>query len=83
MGNLCQSCAMPMDTPELYGTERDGSKSEKYCTYCYQKGEFSNPKETMEEMIESCVPHMVEAGFEEIAAREQLQQVIPTLERWK
>ena len=28
---FCQSCAMPM-TEELYGSNKDGSKNEDYCT---------------------------------------------------
>jgi len=31
---FCQSCGMPLN-PEVLGTEKDGSKNEEYCTYCY------------------------------------------------
>jgi hypothetical protein len=34
-GPFCQSCAMPMETPEMFGTHADGSKSEEYCAYCF------------------------------------------------
>ena len=38
---FCQSCGMPMDTPELFGTNADGSKNEDYCTYCFKDGKFT------------------------------------------
>ncbi|MGZ8543647.1 MAG: zinc ribbon domain-containing protein [Flavisolibacter sp.] len=48
--NLCQSCSMPLDEPGRMGTEKDGSKTNEYCAYCYQNGAFVNPKMTLEEM---------------------------------
>ena len=51
---FCQSCAMPM-TEELYGSNKDGSKNEDYCIYCYENGEFTADI-SMEEMIDFCVP---------------------------
>jgi hypothetical protein len=35
----CESCFMPLGKHlEDAGTEADGSKSTKYCKYCYQNG---------------------------------------------
>lgn len=78
----CQSCGMPMENEELYGTNADGSKNEDYCKYCYEKGDFTE-KCTMEEMIEICTPHMVESGMEEKKARQMMQEFFPNLKRWK
>lgn len=39
--NLCQSCGMPIDQNTPGGTNTDGSISTKYCTYCYQNGQFT------------------------------------------
>jgi len=33
-GPFCQSCAMPQEKLEMFGTNTDGSKSEEYRTYC-------------------------------------------------
>ena len=33
------------------GTEKDGTPSQKYCTYCYQNGAFTEPDLTFETMI--------------------------------
>lgn len=82
---LCQCCGMPLGTPEdNYGTEADGTKSADYCKYCYEKGKFLF-EGTMEEMIEFCVPHMVEhnAGMTAAAARAQMQAFFPTLKHWQ
>lgn len=82
MNSTCQSCGMKMQEND-YGKNADGSINREYCKYCYPNGSFSKD-ETMEEMIESCIPFMLEGGEcktpEE--ARELLGAVIPTLRRW-
>ena len=87
MENLihCQSCGMPMTEDSHYGKNTDGSKNEDYCCHCYPDGAFTNPNETMEEMIESCVPYLVEDGVcsDNESARKMLSEFLPTLKRWK
>ncbi len=81
---ICQSCAMPMTAPELFGTESDGTPSEDYCVHCYQKGAFRIPSETLDHMIESCVPFLVrDEGMTEESARRLLQEQLPPLKRWR
>ena len=78
---FCQSCAMPM-TDEHFGTEKDGSKSEDYCSYCYQDGEFTSDI-SMEEMIDYSAPKAAEAtGMSEEAARKMCEDMFPHLKRW-
>lgn len=78
---FCQSCAMPMGDDD-FGTEKDGSKSEDYCKYCYQNGEFTSDV-TMEEMIDFCVPKTAEAtGMSEEEARKMSEEFFPKLKRW-
>lgn len=81
---FCQSCGMPLTSPEDHGTEADGSASQDYCQYCYQKGAFTSSM-TMEEMIDFCVPHMVAAhpDMTPQQAKEQMAQFFPLLLRWK
>jgi hypothetical protein len=85
MGPFCQSCGMPMQKDEDFGTEVDGAKSEKYCTYCYQGGEFTNPEATMAEMIELSAKGWSESDpnmtYEQ--ACEETKKIIPNLERWR
>ncbi len=80
--HICQSCGMAMHQSD-HGKNADGSSNTDYCKYCYQDGSFSK-NETMEEMIESCIPFYVGEEFDTAAeAREYLTKLYPTLKRWK
>jgi hypothetical protein len=79
----CQSCGMPMQDENLYGTQKDGSKTSEYCSYCYERGSFKQPDVTMGQMIELCVPYMKESGMAEEEARGLLNRVLPEFKRWK
>ena len=84
---FCESCGAPMgEIDEMYGpgTEADGSKSADYCKQCYVDGAFINPNITLEEHIESIASVMVkDYGFSLEDAKEQCNEGIPTLKRWK
>ncbi len=80
--NTCQSCGMPMVKKEDFGNNKDGSKSELYCKYCFPKGAFNDPDETLEEMVESCIPYEVKRGVSEETARETLTKTLSKLKRW-
>ena len=85
----CQSCGVPIDCKEVtFGTNADGSANEDYCCYCFKDGafdDFDGTVKTMEDMINVCVPHMVEGGGapDEAAARAMLEEMLPQLKRWK
>jgi len=83
--NRCQSCGMLMEDASLYGKNADGTPNMEYCCYCFANGAFVNPSETLEEMIESCIPYLVEDGTcaDEAAARAMLKEHMPHLNRWK
>ena len=53
-----------------------------FCTYCYQKGAFVQDV-TLDEMIEICVPHLVDSGMPEKDARKLMANTLPNLSRWK
>ena len=81
----CQSCGMPMGAnDEMYGTNADGSKNADYCQYCFENGEFTMDC-TMDGMIEFCVPYVATAdsGITEDEAKKMMQELLPTLKRWK
>lgn len=84
-GLFCQSCGMPIDLGELRGTEKDGSRSEKYCTYCYSDGAFLQPDATLEEMIEISARGWSDQDptvtLEQ--AKSQMENILPQLERWR
>jgi hypothetical protein len=83
-GPFCQSCGMPMSEPVHFGTEKDGSKSEEYCSYCYQNGAFIDESITLEEMIEFSAQKIDEAGIMPYSeARKMTGEFLPELKRWK
>ena len=85
---FCQSCGMPMDAPELFGTNADSSKNDDYCTYCFKDGKFTQDI-TMDEMIEVCLQHLDEFNKDSEKkvtadeAKTMMKEYFPTLKRWK
>jgi radical SAM superfamily enzyme len=80
--NICQSCSMPLDKPELQGTEKDGSKSKEYCSYCYQNGAFTTPNTTLEEM-KTMVKTQMEKMKMDSGVINMAVSSLPNLKRWK
>ncbi|KOY82277.1 effector binding domain-containing protein [Lysinibacillus macroides] len=83
MQSYCQSCGMPLVDGALLGTEKEGQKSQEYCTYCYELGEYRQRNLTVEEMIEYCIPHLQKDGMSEDRARNMLTAFLPSLKRWR
>jgi len=83
-GPFCQSCGMPMDKESLFGSEADDSKSQEYCVYCYQKGDFTAPDITLKEMLEKAANILVDKkGMSAMRAKMLTNMFIPKLKRWK
>lgn len=78
----CQSCGMPLPSRDMLGTENNGEKSKEYCMYCYEDGAFKQPDLTMNDMVEVCVPFMVQEGMAEQTARDIMRSQLPHLQRW-
>ena len=80
----CQSCSYPMKKDKNGGgTEANGSKTEKYCSYCYQNGEFTRKEITdVKEYQKFVIDIMKGKGMNGILAW-MLTRGIPKLERWK
>lgn len=84
---FCQSCGMPLVEGNI-GTNSDGSKSEDYCGYCYKEGVFLQDF-NMSQMIEFCTQFTDQINKETgwnltpQQAKAQMQQLFPTLKRWK
>ena len=81
-GKICQSCAMPLTSDDMFGTNADGSVNEDYCKWCYDKGEFLDQC-TMEEYIDKCAQFGEQAGMTNEQMKEYCTKVFPTLKRWK
>ncbi len=81
---ICQSCSMPLQTPDDHGTDADGAASKEYCCFCYQNGRFSQPDISLDEMIEMVIDFMVdEAQMPIDQARLTAERTLPRLKRWK
>lgn len=80
---FCQSCGMPMQKSEEFGTNKDGSTNEEYCIYCFKDGAFTADI-TMEEMIAFCAEHVddwdMKITKEEAIA--MMRENFPKLKRW-
>lgn len=63
----CQSCGMSLrNDPVGGGTNTDGSKSNLYCSYCFDDGKFLQPDITLGEMKKLVKGKMHEMGFPKI-----------------
>ena len=80
--NFCQSCSMPLDNPEMLGTEKNGAKSKEYCSYCYQNGAFINPHMTLTDM-KTMVKGMMEKMKIDSNIINMALNTIPNLKRWR
>jgi len=78
----CQSCAMPLDRDESFGTNVDDSKCQEYCIYCYKKGEFTETDITLKEMLDKVDNIMKQMGMAADIIN-KTKQMIPELKRWK
>ena len=85
MQKQCQSCGMPLYTKkagDCRGTEKDGSKSEKWCKLCYENGKFIGPECTLDEMRKIVDDALVKNGSGRVM-RWLAQKQLPRLERWR
>jgi hypothetical protein len=82
-GPFCQSCGMPLESELLFGTKLDGSKTQEYCTYCYQNGSFTAPDISLKEMLEKSTNILIEKrGMSAMQAKMLTNMFIPKLKRW-
>ena len=82
----CQSCGMPLESKkagDCRGTEKDGSKSEKWCSLCYENGAFTGPDCTLDEMKDIVDKALREDGKNRFFLRWMAKKKLPHLERWK
>jgi len=40
-GPFCQSCSMPLGTPEDFGTDKAGYRVNDFCRHCFANGAFT------------------------------------------
>ena len=71
---VCQCCGMPLED-EIISREKDGSLNEDYCKWCYADGTYTYS--SMDNLIDVCVPHMVNENITEEQARAYMEQLLP------
>ena len=77
---ICQCCGMPLEG-EIIGRNKDGSRNEDYCKWCYADGTYTYSN--MDDLIDVCVRNMAQENFTEEAARDYLKQTLPKLNYWR
>jgi hypothetical protein len=79
----CQSCGMPFkNDPKGGGTNADGTLNHKYCSYCYEKGRFTQPDITVGEMQQFVRGKLNQLGIFHRLLGGFFIKGIPRLERW-
>lgn len=85
MTKQCQSCGMPLQTEQAgdcRGTETDGTRSERWCSLCYENGAFINPACTFPQMLDIVDNALKDNGSSRVM-RWMAAKQLPKLERWK
>lgn len=81
---MCQSCGMPLKKdPNGGGSEKDGSKSTMYCSYCYENGDFIAKNISLEDMKEANFKIMTEKLKMPKFLAKLANMNLKNLERWK
>ncbi len=78
---VCQSCGMPLED-DIMGHDAQGLIDQRFCKWCYDNGAYLSEC-TMEEMAETCADIMAQEGVPREAALAHMNQVLPTLDRWR
>jgi len=80
---ICQSCGMPMESPEDFGNDEDGGRNNDYCCHCWEDGKFTADV-SFDEFVEIQVGIAVQnLGLDESEAREVALTALPELKRWQ
>jgi len=79
---FCQSCTLPLDNMDDRGTEKDGTKSQLYCKYCYQDGAFTEPDMTLDQMMGIAEKEMKKQNLPESIIQLSMN-MLPGLKRWQ
>lgn len=84
MSKQCQSCGMPLvnNRGDHRGTEADGSKSDTYCSLCYEGGAWTTPDTTLDEM-KTIVDQALKKQHWPKPMRWLAQSQLPKLKRWR
>lgn len=73
--DICQSCGMPMDSPELHG---GGSEQNPYCIYCTDaEGHLKSREDVREGMVQFYMDAMGQARADAEAVVDATMAAMP------
>jgi hypothetical protein len=82
-GPFCQSCGIPLETPDQFGTDAEGMRINDYCVYCFRDGAFTEPNISREQMIAKVADLLARIEeMPEAQAQKKAESTIPNLKRW-
>lgn len=83
---LCQSCGMPLKVSGDFGTEKDGTLSEKYCHHCYENGAWKQPDLSFDEFYALSLKRFQESDMNRIEKfflnKMYTKKFLKKLDRW-
>lgn len=80
---ICQSCGMPINKdPKRGGTVGNGTKTTKYCSYCFQNGQFTIKTRDVKVFQDTVRQSMINNGSNRLVAW-LFTRSIARLDRWK
>ncbi len=79
---ICQSCGMPMSEKD-FGTNKDETKNNEYCHFCFKNGKFTDEGITIAEKIKKNIQIAKSMGMPEAKAKALAEGTIPKLKRWR
>ena len=83
-GPFCQSCGMPLSHRYDFGANADGTRINDYCHHCYDRGHFTDPDLTADQMLERSAAFLVrQTCMTADEARALASATIPRLKRWQ
>ena len=72
-----------MKPTEDFGTNRDGSVNNEYCSFCFREGHFTDEGMSLEQKIAKNLLIAKAMGIPEDQAKQMAENVIPKLKRWR
>ena len=76
----CQSCGKTFNSMINYGTNKDTSKNQFFCSSCFKKGKFKNLNLTKDEVYKTMIS---ELGVKDRLNKYLIKRYVNNLERWQ
>jgi hypothetical protein len=79
----CESCGYEVRRPQDFGTEADGSETDRYCSVCYRNGAFVHEAKDVPDFLTKATPDIAKfRGGSVGKIKLTLKKELPKLPRW-